>query len=304
MYDIVIIGGGPAGLSCGIYAKRAGFNVLIIEKAFFGGQMTTTFTIQNYPGVKDIGGYDLSQNMHATAQELGCEFLEDEVLNININDKVKEIITNNKKIEAKTIVLAMGATRRKLGVVGEEEFSGMGVSYCATCDGAFFKEKAVAVVGGGNTALEDAVYLSKFASKIYLIHRRDEFRGSKHLVDIAVKNERITILYDSVLEKITGDFKVTSIDVKNVKTNNVTQYNVDGVFIAVGTEPQTDIVNGIIEVDDLGYIVSDETLVTNQPGIFVAGDIRQKELRQVVTAASDGAIAAHMAGKYINKNFD
>lgn len=303
MYDIAIIGGGPAGLSCAIYSKRAGFNVLVIEKAFFGGQMTTTFTIENYPGVKEIGGYDLSQNMRSTAQDLGCELLEDEVISISNNEMYKEIITSNKKIQAKTIVLAMGATRRKLGVDGEEQFSGMGVSYCATCDGAFFKDKIVAVIGGGNTSLEDALYLSKFSSQVYLVHRRNEFRGSKHLVDLVLKNQKIKILYDSVLDKISGNFKVSSIDVKNVKTNSIEKYDVDGVFIAVGTEPKTDIIKGFINIDNQGYIISDETLVTNQPGIFVAGDIRQKELRQVVTAASDGAVAAHMAGKYLNENF-
>lgn len=301
MYDILIIGGGPAGLSCALYARRAGLSCAVVEHAFIGGQMTTTFTIENYPGIKQISGFDLAENMRTCAADLGCEFIEAEVSSIKDLGRTKEVVCGSVTLTAKAVVLAMGAQRRKLGVPGEEQYTGSGVSYCATCDGGFFKDKDVMVVGGGNTALEDALYLSNFAKTVRLVHRRDEFRGGRHLSDLVLKNDRIDVMYDTVLKKIDGKFNVSSATIENVKTHEEKDLKLDGVFIAVGTVPQTALVKGMITLDEAGYIVTDETLKTNVPGIFAAGDIRKKELRQVVTAAADGAVAAHMAGRYINE---
>ncbi|MBQ3378245.1 MAG: thioredoxin-disulfide reductase [Clostridia bacterium] len=301
MYDIIIIGGGPAGLSCAIYARRAGLSCVVVERGFIGGQMTTTYSIENYPGIKQISGFDLAEAMRESAEALGCEFMEADVLKISDKGAVKEVLLEAEKLEAKVIVLAMGAYRRKLGINGEERFTGSGVSYCATCDGSFFKNKNVTVVGGGNTALEDALYLSNFASGVTLVHRRDEFRGARHLSRLVLANDKINVMYDTVLTEISGKFNVNAVTAENVKTKEKKELPMDGVFIAVGTVPETGIVKGLITLDEAGYIITDETLKTNIPGIFAAGDIRKKELRQVVTAAADGAIAAHMAGRYINE---
>ncbi|MBR2742458.1 MAG: thioredoxin-disulfide reductase [Clostridia bacterium] len=301
MYDIIIIGGGPAGLSCAIYARRAGLSCAIVERGFIGGQMTTTYSIENYPGIKEISGFDLAEAMRGSAEALGCEFLEADVKKIRDLGAEKEVVCENATLKARAVVLAMGAYRRKLGVNGEERFTGSGVSYCATCDGNFFKGKNVTVVGGGNTALEDALYLSNFASRVTLMHRRDEFRGARHLSRLVLENDKIDVMYDTVLTNITGKFKVDTVVAQNVKTKEEKELPMDGVFIAVGTVPETGIVKDLITLDEAGYILTDETLKTNVPGIFAAGDIRKKQLRQVVTAAADGAIAAHMAGRYINE---
>ncbi|MBQ1434996.1 MAG: thioredoxin-disulfide reductase [Clostridia bacterium] len=301
MYDIIIIGGGPAGLSCAIYARRAGLSCIVIERGFIGGQMTTTYSIENYPGIKQISGFDLAEAMRESAESLGCEFTEADVTEIRDLGEVKEVYMGEDKLSSKVIVLAMGAYRRKLGVNGEDRFTGSGVSYCATCDGNFFKDKNVTVVGGGNTALEDALYLSGFANKVTLMHRRDEFRGARHLSKLVLANDKIDVMYDTVLTDISGKFNVSAVTAQNVKTKEKTELPMDGVFIAVGTVPETGVVKGLVTLDEAGYILTDETLKTNIPGIFAAGDIRKKELRQVVTAAADGAIAAHMAGRYINE---
>ena len=292
MYDIVIIGAGPAGMTAALYAVRANKKVLVLEKLSYGGQIINTPRIENYPIEENISGYDFSTKLYNQIINLGVEVKQENVLSINEN---KEIKTDKSSYSAKAIIIATGLQNRKLDLPLENELIGKGISYCATCDGSFYKDKDVAVVGGGNTALEDALYLSNICNKIYLIHRRDTFRADAITVDKVLKKDNIEILYNSNITKINGTNHLESIEVNN----NI--LNIDGLFIAIGQIPNINYLNNIVETDDYGYIKSDESCHTNIDGIFVAGDIRNKSIRQLVTATSDGAIAATEAIKYINE---
>ena len=293
MYDTVIVGSGPAGLTAGIYAKRAGLEALIIENTpVGGGQIATTDRVDNYPGLLGINGMELGMQFREHAEKLGCEFKDGQV--VSVDDRVSSKVVkleSGEEIETKTVILALGADHSRLGVPGEDELRGKGVSYCATCDGAFFRGKEVAVIGGGDVALGDAIYLSKFVKKVYLIHRRDQFRGAKSLADEAASKENVTFLYDTVVTNINGSEKVTGVETLNKKTGEKGTLAVDGVFIAVGTTPNANGISGLPETDEKGYIKAGEDCATSIPGIFAAGDLRTKKLRQVITAAADGANA-------------
>lgn len=298
-YDVVIIGSGPAGLAAAIYAERAELNSIVIEKnVVSGGQVLTTYEVDNYPGVKGIGGYDLGMKFRDHADGLGATFVEDEVVRIETEGKTKKVVCENDTYETSSVIIATGASHRKLGVPGEEEFSGMGVSYCATCDGAFFRNKTTAVVGGGDVAIEDAIFLARLCKKVYLIHRRDELRGAKSLQKKLMSLENVEIIWDSVVDAIVGEDKVESIAVSNVKTGEKKNLELQGVFVAVGISPNSRMFEGLVEMDG-GYIKAGEDCVTSCPGIFAAGDVRTKGLRQIVTAVADGANAITSVERYL-----
>lgn len=300
MYDVIIAGAGPAGLTAGIYAARAGLKALIIESLYPGGQITGAGMVENYPGFPEgISGAELAKRFKDQAQRLGASIESAEITAFELAGKEKTVITADKQYGAKTVVLAMGAGYRKLGVPNEERFIGSGVSYCATCDGAFFKNKDVAVVGGGDTALHDALYLKAFARHIYLIHRRDEFRAQKALQNLVSKEPNIELVMDSEVEDIEGESFVRSVRVINKKNGQSRDIIVSGVFIAVGTAPHTDKVAGQVETDAAGYIITDADMKTNLPGVYAAGDIVAKSLRQVITAAADGAYAINSVKKFL-----
>jgi thioredoxin reductase (NADPH) len=305
VYDVVIIGGGPAGLSAGLYASRARMSAMIVEKAKWGGQAGTTEELENYPGSIEMPtGPKLMERMKNQAEAFGTELVKDEVLSIDTSDKIKKIkLGSGNEISTRTIIIATGAQPMMLGIPGETELRGKGVSYCATCDADFFAELEVVVVGGGDAAVEEAIYLTKFAEKVTIVHRRDQFRAAKSIAEKAMENEKIDIMWDTVPEEIYGDGIVEGIKLRNVKTNEVTDFRTDGVFMFVGTKPISDFAKGVVEMDQKGYIKADEEMRTSVEGIFAAGDVRVKSLRQVVTAAADGAIAAVNAEKYIEKNF-
>ena len=299
MYDTVIVGSGPAGFTAAIYAKRAGLATLLIENTpVGGGQIATTDRVDNYPGLPGINGMELGMKFREHAEELGCEFRDGQVVRVE-PDKVT--LDDGTTIDTKTVVLALGADHRQLGVPGENEFRGKGVSYCATCDGAFFRKKDVAVVGGGDVALDDAIYLSRFASRVYLIHRRDEFRGAQSLVDEASSKENVTFVMDTVVNRVDGENMVTGIETENRKTGEKSTIQVNGVFMAVGTQPNTAGIEGLPDTDEKGYVIAGEDCVTSIPGIFAAGDLRTKQLRQVITAAADGANAITSVQSFLRK---
>lgn len=297
MVDILIIGAGIAGLTAAIYARRANLSVLVVDKNFYGGQMVLTSEIENYPGFPKINGVDLAGNIYNQAAELGAETVFDEIESISLENKIKTVKIGKKTYEAKAVILANGAERRKLGCPGEEKFSGRGVSYCATCDGALYKGKTVAIVGGGNTALEDALFLANNCEKVYLIHRRDAFRGDRILVKSILSRPNIEILYNSRVQEITGDKAVTAVHVLEGDAHR--ELTVSAVFVAIGLEPKNTMFTGI-PLDEYGYVKAGEDCYTGIEGVYVAGDTRAKPLRQLVTAASDGAVAAFQAGNYIN----
>lgn len=302
MYDVVIIGGGPAGLSAAIYARRALLNVLLIEKSYMsGGQVINTSEVDNYLGLPGVNGIELAMAFDKHANTFEVEKIIGEVVGIE-GESGKKVITMSDKrvIETKTIVIATGASYRKLNVKGEDEYRGRGVSYCATCDGAFFKEKEVAVVGGGDVAIEDCIYLSKICNKIYLINRRMELRASKHLQKRLEQCSNVCFLGDYEVEAINGNSKVEEIVIKNNKTKENKSIKVDGIFIAIGMIPQSNLVESLVEIDDAGYIVAGEDTVTSDDAIFAIGDVRTKPLRQIITAASDGAVAISSVEKYLN----
>lgn len=291
MYDVVIIGAGPAGLSAGIYACRGGLKVAIIENKSVGGQAQTAADIQNYPGIKSTSGFDLCYAMMNQCMEFGAEFVFDSIASVSLIGETKAIaLASGKIVEAKNVIIASGANARKLGVPTESKFIGKGVSYCATCDGAFFKGKTVAVIGGGNTAAEDALYLEKLAKKVYMVHRRDALRADDILVK-RLEKSNVEIVWDSVVEKLGGEDKITQLTLKNVKTNALTTISVDGVFVAIGQTPNSQGFENIY-LSSGGYIIADENMHTNIDGVYAVGDVREKSLRQVVTACADGAIAA------------
>lgn len=336
-YDLVIIGSGPAGLAAAIYAQRARLNTLVIEKEMMsGGQVLSTYEVDNYPGFPGINGFDLGMKLRQHADRLEAVFCEDEVEGIElvkteeqqgeeqlqaaelreISDSMmsksaaektgnsavmKRIIGKKDTYYAKTVIIASGAMHSKLGVPGEEEFGGMGVSYCATCDGAFFRKKVTAVVGGGDVAIEDAIFLARMCEQVYLIHRRDQLRGARSLQEKLFALDNVTVLWDTVVEEIRGDGKVNSLAVKNVKTQEQSELSVDGVFVAVGITPNSQPFSQLLTLDH-GYIAADETCETGVPGVFAAGDVRKKQLRQIVTAVADGANAVTSAERYLTEH--
>ena len=293
MYDTIIVGGGPAGLTSAIYLRRANKKVLVLEANVCGGQIVNAKDVENYPGYEHISGFDFSDNLRKQVLNLGAEIKYETVLRV---EKDKTVITNKDKYKAKSVIIATGAENRKLNIDGENKFIGKGVSYCATCDGNFFKGMDVAVVGGGNTAIADALYLSDIVNKVYLIHRREEFRGEPKKVEELKNKKNVELVLNSNVVKINGEDKVESIEVENTSNERKT-INVSGIFIAVGQDPKNAIFNNVVELNDKGYIISEDGVHTSTEGIYVAGDTREKVLRQLTTAVSDGSIAATIAIK-------
>ena len=298
MYDIVIIGAGPAGLTAGIYAKRASKKVLVLEALAYGGQIINTPDIENYPGEAHISGFEFATKLYSQAKELGVEIINKKVIEIIDQKDIKVIKTSNEEYKAKTVIIATGCSNRKLGLENEDNLIGKGISYCATCDGNFYRGRDVSIVGGGNTALEDALYLSDIASKIYLIHRRNEFRADQKIIDLIKGKPNIELVLNSTVTKLIGNDKLEKIEVLN--NNGTKNIDVSGLFVAIGRVPNNDIFKSLINTNEDGYILSNETCHTNIDGIFVAGDNRTKDVRQLVTATSDGAVAAIEAIKYLN----
>ncbi len=299
MYDLIIIGSGPAGLSAAVYGKRAGLDLLVLEKApMSGGQVLNTYEVDNYLGMPGMNGFDMGMQFREHADRLGVEFREAQVSAIQDKGSHKLLITDAGELEARTVILAAGAVHARLGAPGEERLGGKGVSYCATCDGAFFRGQTVAVVGGGDVALEDAIYLARTCEKVYLIHRRDELRGAMVLQQELKGLSNVEILYSHVVEEIAGEESVERIRVRDIKTEEQRELPVAGIFIAVGIRPGTELVQGLVECDEGGYVLAGEDCATGVPGLFVAGDVRRKPIRQIVTAVADGANAAVSAGNY------
>ena len=299
MYDLIIIGAGPAGMSAAVYAARADLSFIVIEGSMMqGGQVLTTYDVDNYLGLPGIGGFEMGMKFAEHAKKLGVSFVTENVVSMEAEGEVKKVITDKNTYETRTIIIATGAVHRKAGIPGEAEFTGKGVSYCATCDGAFFKNKVTGVVGGGDVAVEDALYLARMCSKVYLIHRRDEFRAAKSLVNKARETGNIEFILDSTVEKIDGEAKVSSIEIKNKKTGETGQKAVDGIFFAVGMQPVTAFVDKAVKMNEAGYIEAGEDCCTNVAGVYAAGDIRTKNLRQIITAAADGANAVASVEKY------
>jgi len=305
MYDLIIVGAGPAGLAAAIYAARAELKFIVLEKEIMsGGQIINTYEVDNYPGLFHMGGFDLAMKFREHADALGASFVTGEVEKIETVPQGKKVICKDgTEYETKTVILSGGAKHRKLEVTGEDRLAGSGVSYCATCDGAFFRGKEVAVVGGGDVAVEDALFLARICKKVYVIHRRDTFRAAKTLVTRLTEAENVEIIYDSVVNEIQGDFKVEALEVENKKTKEKRIITLDGVFIAVGMLPETKAYEGLVDLDGAGYIVADETGITSDPAVFAAGDIRTKALRQVVTAASDGANAVQSVERFLAETY-
>jgi len=299
-YDIVIIGGGPAGLTAGLYTARARLKSLLIERGAIGGQILNTDWVENYPGfLEGISGIDLTEAMHKQAEKFGLETLLADVTGVKLADAQKTVETSGDSYTAQAVIIASGSERQKLGIPGEAEYTGKGVSYCATCDGAFFRDKPVVVVGGGNAAITEALELTKFASEISVIHRRDELRATKILQEKAFEEPKIKVLWDSVVDEISGDTFVQKVTVGNVKTDKKSTLDVAGVFMAVGFKPNTDYLKGAITLDKNNAIITDDKMATNVPGVFAVGDIRSNSIRQVISATGDGAVAAVNAEKYI-----
>jgi len=299
-FELIIIGGGPAGLTAGIYAKRAGIDAILIEKALPGGLITTTELVENYPGFPEgVSGIDLGQKLEDQAKKNGLDIIFGKAVRIEVNKGHKVVFTEENSYSTKTVIIATGSEPKKLGVPGEEDFIGKGVSYCATCDGPFYKDKNIAVVGGGNGALEEALFLTKFAKLVTIIHRRKDLRADKVLSDRAASNPKIFMKLETIVDEIKGDKKVSSLKLTDVSSNKKSSMNIDGVFIYAGLKPNTDFIKETVKLDDNGCIVTDEKLATNIPGIFAAGDVRKKILRQVVTSAADGAIALVSVKEYL-----
>lgn len=297
-FDTIILGGGPAGLSAAIYASRGAVSTAIVDLNMLGGQPSNYLELENYPGFQVIGGYDLMEKFEEHADKFGVKkFPMQEIQSVDLRSKT--IVTNEYEFKAKTIIIATGAQPMKLGVPGEQEFVGRGVSYCAVCDGAFYKNKVVAVVGGGNAAVEEAMYLTKFADKVYVIHRRNELRADKIVQERAFKNDKIEFIWDSVVKEIKGDNLVNTAVLENVKTKEVSNLPVNGVFPYIGMTPNVENISGQLEQDARGFIVTDETMATSVEGVFAVGDVRTTPLRQVITAAADGAVGAVYAVKYL-----
>ena len=298
MYDIIIIGAGPAGLTAAIYARRASKSVLVLEALSYGGQIINTPDIENYPAVPHVSGFDFATKVYQQAEALGAEFVFEKAVGIKDNGSTKTVVTAENEYEGKAVIVATGSENRKLGLPNEEELVGRGVSYCATCDGAFYRGKTVAVVGGGNTALEDALYLADIAQTVYLIHRRDAFRGDEATVTSLKQRDNVKFIYNSTVTKLNAEKRLTSIEVTD-KNGEVSTIELNGLFVAVGRIPENQNFAALIKLDEAGYVAAGEDCITNVAGIFAAGDNRTKSVRQLVTAAADGAVAATEAVKYV-----
>lgn len=299
-YDLVIIGGGPAGLTAGLYASRARLKVLLVEKMVPGGQILVTDWIENYPGFPEgISGFDLAQKIADQAGRFGLDIVTAEVQSLEVEGEVKKIHLDSETITGSVIIIASGASPRKLGIPGEDQFFGKGLSTCATCDAPFYKDRVVAAIGGGDTAVQESIYLTKFAKKVYLIHRRDELRATKILQERALANEKIEMLWDTVPIRFSGLFAVDTVAIKNVKTGEARDLKVDGSFVWVGILPNTSFLNNCVTVDDSGFIVVNARMETSVPGVYAVGDVRDTPLRQIASAVGDAAIAAFSAGHYI-----
>ena len=303
MYDTIIIGAGPAGMTAALYAARSNLKVALIEGGLPGGQMNNTSDIENYPGYANISGPELAEKMFEPLENLGVEHLYGFVENIEDHGDVKKVITDDEEFETRTVIVATGSKHRLLGVPGEEELNSRGVSYCAVCDGAFFRDQDLLVVGGGDSAVEEAIFLTRFAKSVTIVHRRDELRAQKVLQDRAFANEKINFIWDSVVKEIKGENRVESVVIENVKTGQVTEQAFGGVFIYVGLDPVSDFVQELQIRDQAGWIVTDDHMKTSVTGVFAVGDVRQKDLRQVTTAVGDGAIAGQEAYKYITEHY-
>ena len=300
MYDIIIIGSGPAGLSAAIYAQRACLDAIVIEKnGISGGQVLNTWEVDNYPGFPGVTGFELSRQFREHANKLGARVVQDEVVQVELSGNVKKVVCEEETYEARCVILASGAHHRTLEVPGEEELRGAGVSYCATCDGAFFRGRTVAVVGGGDAALEDAIFLARMCEKVYIVHRRDKLRGAKRLQERLQALGNIEFVWNSETVAIEGDAQVEALRLRQTKTGEERRLDVDGVFIAVGIAPESELYAGQLELDEQGYIRADESGQTSVPGVFAAGDVRTKALRQILTAASDGANCVASAERYL-----
>lgn len=302
IYDVIVAGAGPAGMTAAVYTSRANMSTLMLERGVPGGQMANTEEIENYPGFTSILGPDLSNKMFEHARQFGAEYAYGEIKEIRDEEPYKRVITGEKEYLAKAVIVATGAEHRLLGVPGEKELSGRGVSYCAVCDGAFFRGKELVVVGGGDSAVEEAVFLTRFASKVTIVHRRDQFRAQKILQKRALENEKINVIWDTVVKEIRGEAgKVQSVLLENVKTGEQREFATDGIFIYVGMDPLSEAVRNLGITNEAGYILTDEKMQTKVKGIFAAGDVREKTLRQVVTATGDGSIAAQSAQHYVEE---
>ena len=302
MYDTIIIGAGPAGMTAALYAARSNLKVALLERGIPGGQMNNTADIENYPGYANISGPELAEKMFEPLENLGVEHLFGLVEKIEDRGDFKEIITEDERFEAKTVIIASGANHRHLGVPGEEDYNSRGVSYCAVCDGAFFRDEDLLVVGGGDSAVEEAIFLTRFAKSVTIVHRRDELRAQKVLQDRAFANEKIRFVWDSVVESIHGDErKVTGVTFKNVKTGEISQAEFGGIFIYVGLDPVSEFAADLGITDEAGWILTDHQMKTSVAGIYAVGDVRQKDLRQITTAVGDGAIASQEVYKYLTE---
>ena len=301
IYDLIIIGSGSAGLSAGLYAGRAMLNTLIIEKKQVGGQILNTAEVVNYPGVRKASGPALTEVMYAQAKDFGVSFVTDEIKEVDFSGEIKRLVSEKEEYLCRAVIIATGAQAKKLGIPGEKEFVGRGVSYCAVCDGAFYRDKVVAVVGGGNAAVEEGCYLTKFAKKVYIIHRRDQLRADKIVQDRAFKNDKVEFIYDTIPVEIKGKDCVESFVLKNVKTNETFEIETDGVFPYIGFAPNIDYKNAQVQQNEAGFIVTNECMETSVKGVYAIGDVRTTPLRQVITAAADGAVAGCFAVKYLEE---
>lgn len=304
IYDVVIIGAGPAGMTAAVYASRANLKTVMLERGMPGGQMANTEEVENFPGFDFITGPELSTKMFEHSQKFGAEYKYGDIKSVEIDGDVKILKTSTEDIRTKTVIIATGAEYKKVGVDGEDTLGGRGVSYCAVCDGAFFKEKELVVIGGGDSAVEEGVFLTKFASKVTIVHRRDELRAQKILQDRAFKNDKIDFIWDTEIQAINGDSRVESVTLLNKKNGSIYDFEADGVFVYVGMKPLTAPFESLGILNDLGYVNANDEMETPIPGIFAAGDVRDKTLRQIVTATGDGSIAAQNAQHYIEKLAD
>lgn len=301
IYDVIIIGGGPAGYTAALYSARAGLDTAVIEKMSIGGQLTLTGEVENYPGFADgIDGYTLGANMQSGAEKFGAQTIFDEVTNVFLDEKIKRVVTQSTELYARSVIIASGASPRELGIDGESDFIGKGIHYCAHCDGRFYKNKTVAVIGGGNSAVSDALYLSRLAKKVYLVHRRDSLRATKIYHEPLKNAENVEILWNSRVSKLLHGERIVGAILENTATNAQSELLCDAIFVSIGRKPNTSLFNGVTALDENGYIIADENTKTSVEGVFAAGDVRTKTLRQIVTAVSDGATAAHYAEEYIS----
>ena len=304
IYDVLIIGGGPAGYTAALYASRAGLTTALIEKMSAGGQMGLTGDIDNYPGFPEgVDGFTLGMNMQSGAERFGSETIYGEVQSVDFSEKIKKVTTDSGEYLSKTVIIATGANPRKLGLPDEEKLTGRGVHYCAHCDGRFYKDKTVVVVGGGNSAAQDALYISSLAKKVYLVHRRDTLRATKIYHEPLMKAENVEFLWNSAVTALHSEKRLNAVTVRDLQGGEEKRVEADGLFVSIGREPASEIFKEVLLLNGAGYIVADETTKTNIEGVFAAGDVREKALRQVITAASDGAVSAHYAEEHISENF-